>query len=37
MKSATPDDQMIAVARIVAAQLSSLLAPANAEARAAEA
>lgn len=37
MKSATPDDQMIAVARIVAAQLSSLLAPSNAEARVAEA
>lgn len=37
MKSATPDDQMISVARIVAAQLSSLLAPAKTEARAAEA
>jgi len=31
MKTATPDDQMMAVARIVAAQLSSLLAPAEAD------
>jgi hypothetical protein len=36
IRSATPDEQMMAVARILAAQLSSLLAPAEAGARVAE-
>jgi hypothetical protein len=35
IRSATPDDQMLAIARIVAAQLSSVVAPAEAPATAA--